>query len=183
MLTTSKLVTADELLHMPDDGWRYELLEGWLVKMAPAGRVHSRYAGRTGFRLCQYVEAHKLGEVSATGTGFILATDPDTVRAPDVAFVSRERIEEVEETPGYWPFAPDLAVEVISPNDTYTEVESKVFQWLDAGTRAVVVVDPWRKSVTVYRSRSDITVLTGDDVLEVDDVVPGWILPMGELFA
>ena len=182
-MTISKLVTAEELLHMPDDGWRYELLEGRLVKMAPAGRVHGKYAMRLGWRMAQHVEAHQLGEVSAAETGFILATDPDTVRAPDAAFVSRERIEGVEEGPGYWPIAPDLAVEVISPNDTYTEVESKVFQWLDAGTRAVVVVDSRRKSATVYCSRSDITVLMGDDVLEVEDIIPGWRLPLGELFA
>ncbi len=182
-MTTSKLVTAEELLHMPDDGWRYELREGRLVKMAPAGRVHGKYAARVGAGMLTYVEAHRLGEVSAAETGFMLATGPDTVRAPDAAFVSRERIEEAEETPGYWPFAPDLAVEVISPSDTYTEVESKVFQWLDAGAKAVVVVDPRRKSVTVYRSRSDITVLTGDDVLEVEDVIPGWTMPLRELFA
>ena len=182
-MTISKLVTAEELLHMPDDGWRYELLEGRLVKMAPAGRVHGKYAAHVGASMWQHVAGHQLGEVSAAETGFILATGPDTVRAPDAAFVSRERIEEAEETPGYWPFPPDLAVEVISPSDTYTEVESKVFQWLDAGAKAVVVVDPRRKSVTVYRSRSDITVLTGDDVLEVEGVIPGWTMPLQELFA
>ena len=181
-MTTSKLFTADELLQMPDDGWRYELVEGRLAKMAPAGYGHGIYAMRIGSRMAVYVDQHGLGRVLAAETGFRLAANPDTVLAPDVAFVSRERDEEIGEVSAYWPGAPDLAVEVISPNDTYTEVESKVFQWLDAGTKAVVVVNPRRESVTVYRSRSDITVLTGDDVLEVEDVIPGWTMPPRGLF-
>ena len=181
-VTTAKLITADELLCMPYDGYRYELLEGKLVKLAPASREHGRYAMHIGASLWQHVDAHQLGEVSAAETGFRLASNPDTVRAPDAAFVSVARVQEVRQETGYWPFAPDLAVEVVSPNDTYTEVESKALQWLDAGTRAVVVVDPRRQSVTVYRSRSDIVILTGDEVLEILDVVPGWTLPLRELF-
>ena len=181
-MTTSKLFTADELLQMPDDGWRYELVEGRLVKMAPAGYGHGIYAMRIGSRMAVYVDQHGLGRVLAAETGFRLAANPDTVLAPDVAFVSRERDEEIGEVSAYWPGAPNLAVEVISPNDTYTEVESKVFQWLDAGTKAVVVVNPRRESVTAYRSRSDITVLAGDDVLGVEDVIPGWTMPLRGLF-
>ena len=181
-MTTAKLVTADDLLRMPDDGYRYELLEGKLVKLAPASREHGRFAMHVGGSLWCHVNVNQLGEVSAAETGFRLASNPDTVRAPDAAFVSVARVQEIEQESGYWPFAPDLAVEVISPNDTYSEVESKALQWLDAGSQAVVVVDPRRQSLAVYRSRSDIVILTGEEVLEIPDVVPGWTLPLQELF-
>ena len=181
-MTTAKLVTADDLLRMPDDGYRYELLEGKLVKLAPASREHGRHAAHVMARLWQHVNIHQLGEVSAAETGFRLASNPDTVRAPDAAFVSIARVQEIGQETGYWTGAPNLAVEVVSPNDTYTEVESKALQWLDSGTQAVVVVDPRRQSIKVYRSRSDIVILTGEDVLEIPDVVPGWTLPLRELF-
>ena len=128
------------------------------------------------------VKAHDLGIVYAAETGFRLATDPDTVRAPDVAFVSRERVEAVGEVEGYWPEAPDLAVEVISPNDSYVEVEEKILDWLEAGTKMVLAVNPRRRAVTLYRSQSDITILTGTDVLDGGDVVPGFQLTLREIF-
>ena len=181
-MTTAKLVTADDLLCMPDDGYRYELWGGYLIKMPPAGYTHGVSAMRIGARLALHVDRYGLGQVSTAETGFRLASDPDTVRAPDAAFVVQARIDAAGEVQGYWTGAPDLAVEVVSPNDAYTEVESKALQWLDAGARAVVVVDPRRQSVTVYRSRSDIVILTGEEVLEVQDVVPGWTLPLRELF-
>jgi len=182
-MTTIQTITADVLLHMPADGFRYELVKGDLVKMAPAGREHGVLAMRIGWRLAQHVEANDLGEVLAAETGFKIASDPDTVRAPDAAFVRRERVAESEEGRGFWPGAPDLAVEVVSPGDTYTEVEDKVLDWLDAGTLMVVVVNPRQRTVTIYRSRTDIVILTQDDILDGKDVVPGWSLPIRELFA
>ena len=181
-MTTTKLVISDELLRMPDDGYRYELFEGHLVKMTPAGCTHGLYDMRVGSRLAVHVDQHDLGQVTTAETGFHLATDPDTVRAPDAAFVSQARIDAAGEVQGYWTGASDLAVEVALPNDTYTAVASKAMDWLDAGSRAVIVVDPRRQSVTVYRSRSDIVILTGDEVLEIQDVAPGWTLPLRELF-
>ena len=182
MTTTGQKVTAEELLRMPDDGFRYELVRGELRKMAPAGSEHGYLAVRVTGPLWLHVETHKLGRVYAAETGFQLASDPDTVRAPDAAFVSQQRIEEVGPVRGYWPGAPDLAIEVISPSDTYTEVEDKVFTWIDAGTRMVVVLNPRRRTVTVYRSRTDLTVLTEEDTLDGQDVVPGWTLPIADLF-
>jgi Uma2 family endonuclease len=137
---------------------------------------------RIAARLFQHVEAHNLGTVYAAETGFQLAQDPDTVRAPDVAFVSRQRLAAVEETEGYWPGAPDVAVEVISPSDRYTDVEDKVVEWLEAGSRMVIVVNPRQRAVTVYHSRTDIIRLTEEDTLEGGDVVPGWQLPIREVF-
>lgn len=176
-------VTADELLRMPDDGFRYELIRGELKQMTPAGGRHGRVAMNVALSLGNHVRAHDIGTVYAAETGFRLAADPDTVRAPDVAFVRKERADALAETEGFLPGAPDLAVEVISPGDTYTEVEGKVLEWLDAGTRLVLVVDPRKRTATVYRSRSEIRVLGGDGVVDGADVVPGWRAPVKELLA
>lgn len=176
-------VTAEELLALPDDEFRYELIQGTLRQMAPAGGHHGYLASGIGASLHHHVKANDLGRVFAAETGFVLASDPDTVRAPDAAFVRKERVEEAGAVEGYWPGAPDLAVEVISPNDRYTEVEDKVMEWLEAGTRMVAVVNPQRETVTVHRSRRDITVLEAEDALDGGDVVPGWSLSVGELFA
>jgi len=183
MTAITQKVTAEDLLQMPDDGFRYELVRGEIRKMTPAGSKHGRIAVRFAWRLAQHVEANDLGVVYAAETGFLLASDPDTVRAPDVAFVRQERIKEVGDEEGYWPGAPDLAVEVISPNDNYAEVEEKVSDWLQAGTRMVVVVNPRPRTATVYRSLSDIRVLTEDEVLNGGDVVPGWEVLVKDLFA
>jgi len=137
---------------------------------------------RLAAHLFQHVEAHHFGTVYAAETGFQLAQDPDTVRAPDVAFVSRQRLEAVGETEGYWPGAPDVAVEVISPSDRYTDVEDKVVEWLEAGSRMVIVVNPRQRAVTVYHSRTDVVRLTAEDTLEGGEVVPGWQLPIREVF-
>jgi Uma2 family endonuclease len=182
MATANQLITAEELLCMPDDGYRYELVKGELRKTAPAGYLHGRIAINVTTPLDRHVRAHALGTVYAAGTGFKLASNPDVVRAPDVAFVRRERVEEVGDVEGYWPGAPDLAVEVISPGDTYTEVQDKVCDWLEAGTKMVILVMPRRRAVTVYRSLSDIVMLGETDTLEGGDVVPGWRIPVRELF-
>jgi Uma2 family endonuclease len=182
MSTTTQLITADDLLRMPDDGLRYELVKGKLIAMPPAGNIHGKRAMRLGWRLAQHVEAHHLGVVFAAETGFKLASDPDTVRGVDIAFVSQKRVDEVGDVEGYWPGAPDLAVEVVSPGDTYTEVEEKVAEYLDAGVKAVWVVNPRRRSITIYRSLSDITILTEQDTLDAGDVVPGFRCRVGEVF-
>lgn len=182
-MTTTPTTTADQLLNMPRDGYRYELVEGKLTEMAPAGKPHGVLAMRIGWRLAQHVEGQSLGEVCAAETGFCLASNPDTVRAPDAAFISRERLETVGEVAGFWPGAPDLAVEVVSTGDTFTEVGDKVFDWLQGAAKMVVVVNPRQQAVTVYRSLEDIMVLTQDDVIDGGEVVPGWTLPVRELFA
>jgi Uma2 family endonuclease len=182
MATAHQLVTAEELLRMPDDGYRYELVRGELRKMAPVGHLHGRIAINVTTPLDQHVRAHTLGTVYAAETGFKLASNPDVVRAPDVAFVRRERVEAVGDIEGYWPGAPDLAVEVISPGDTYADVQDKVCDWLEAGTRMVVLVMPRRRAVTVYRSLTDSITLREDETLDGGDVVPGWQIPVRDLF-
>lgn len=128
---------------------------------------------------------NNLGRTYAVETGFWNSRNPDTVRAPDAAFVNRERIEEVGPITGYFPVAPDLAVEVLSPNGTHARVTEKALEWLKAGCRMVLVVDPERRAVAVYHSRSEIHILTAEagDRIDGAGVVPGWKLPLAELFA
>jgi Uma2 family endonuclease len=182
MAVVRQQVTADELLHMPDDGFRYELVRGELRQMNPAGNVHGRVTMSFAWRLARYVEENQLGTVYAAETGFRLASDPDTVRAPDAAFVSQARIEEIGDVEGFWPEAPDLAFEVVSPGDSYAEVEEKVFDWLEAGTKMVVVINPRQRSATVYKSPTNIIALAEADVLKGGDVVPGFELAVREIF-
>lgn len=183
MTTRTRPVTAEELLRMPDGGFRYELVKGELRKMPPAGNEHGYRAMKFAWRLAQRVETNGLGRVYAAETGFRIHADPDTVRAPDAAFVSRERLEQVGPVEGYWPGAPDLAAEVVSPNDRHTEVIEKALEWLDAGSRMVLVVDPTQRTVTVYRSREDIRILADGDTLDASDVIPGFTPSVTEIFA
>lgn len=183
MSTTRTLTTADELLIMPDDGFRYELVKGELRRMPPAGSEHGAIIMNLGISLGQFVKANALGVVFSAETGFKIASDPDTVRAPDLAFVRHDRIPESGIPKEFWPGAPDLAAEVISPSDTYTEVEEKVIDWLNAGTRLVLVVNPRTRTVTVYSSHTEVTRLTESDLLTGGEIVPGFACRVSELFA
>jgi Uma2 family endonuclease len=182
MSTTPTLATADELLMMPDDGFRYELVKGEIRRMPPAGSEHGSITVNITVPLAQFVKANGLGVVFGAETGFKIASDPDTVRAPDLAFVRRERIPEGGIPQGYWPGAPDLAVEVISPSDTYTEVEEKVDDWLAAGTCMVLVLNPRTRTVTIYTSHTDVVRLTASDTLDGGEVLPGFTCRVAELF-
>lgn len=182
MATQLQQVTAEDLLAMPDDGVRRELVNGELIEMTPTGQQHGRVAIRVGSRLEQHVEANQLGATYAAETGFQLASDPPTVRAPDAAFVRSERLAAAGDIAGYFPGAPDLAVEVVSPGDRFADVEEKVFAWLDAGARMVVVINPAKRTATVYRSRTAIVVLTEEETIDGGDVVPGWTMRVGDAF-
>ncbi len=173
------LITAEELLRMLDDGFRYELVRGELKQMAPTGDEHGYIVGEVSAELRNHVKANGLGRVYAAETGFKIYSNPDTVRAPGAAFVNRETLE----AKGYRPDTPDLAVEVVSPNDTHSEVVEKALEWLEAGCRMVIVVEPKRKAATVYRSREDIRILAEGDAIDGADVVPGWRLPVADIFA
>ena len=183
MSTKTQRTTANDLLRMPDDGFRYELVRGELRKMSPAGHKHGHIAGNITASVGPHVVATKLGRVYVADTGFLISTDPDTVRVPDVAFVCQKRLDGVVDVEGYWPGAPDLVVEVISPGDSYTEVEEKVLEWLEPGALMVVVVDPRKRAIKVYRSFTDIILLNEPDTLDGEDVVPGWTMPVQEVFA
>ena len=176
---TTKLMTADELLAMPHGrGQRYELVRGELITMSPAGADHSSIAALILTSLTQYVRERKLGRTYAADAGFLITRNPDTVRAPDAAFVGVDR---AVKTTRFFPGPPDLAVEVVSPNDTYSEVDAKVREYLEAGTQVVLVVDAQRQTASKTTAEAT-TRLTIDDALDGGDVVPGWRLPLRELF-
>jgi Uma2 family endonuclease len=180
--TTTQQVTADELLSMPKDGFRYELVKGELIKMSPAGSEHGAIIMNLAAPLTMFVKANQLGVVFGAETGFKIATGPDTVRAPDIAFVRRERIPESGIPKKFWPGAPGLAVEVLSPGDSFEEVAEKGADWLNAGASAVWIVSPKRRNVTIYRSPTDMKILSENDVLEGQEVVPGFSCKVAEIF-
>ncbi|MEZ6137882.1 MAG: Uma2 family endonuclease [Pirellulaceae bacterium] len=174
--------TAKHLAAMPDDGKRYELIKGELTVMSPAGGRHGRIAVRINKLLAIHVDDNHLGATFAAETGFRIASNPDTVRAPDGAFVEQRKMEQLDDDTGFLPFAPDLAVEVISPNDSFAAVESKAFTWLDAGSKLVLILEPESKTAHVYRSRADIRIYSVGETIEVSDVVLGWELAVADVF-
>jgi len=181
-VTSTKLMTAEELEAMPDDGNNYELVRGVLVRMSPAGRWHGRIETRFARFMDIHVFENDLGEVFTGDTGFILARDPDVVRGPDVAFVRADRLPP-EEHEGFLELAPDLAVEVISPSDRMSDVLDKVAEYLDAGTRLVVLVAPRRKELLLHGADRSVRVLTMDDTFDGGDILPGFSLPVAAIFS
>jgi len=182
MAVVSQLLTADDLLRMSRDGWRYELVEGELRRMPPPGFQYGTTAGEISGRLFQHVQANDLGVVPAAETGYKLRSNPDTVRAPDVSFVSRERLSAVSfDEEGYFPGAPDFLVEVVSPSDSFSDVQDKVHMWLSAGTKLVVAILPRKRCCFVFRPGQAVLRLGPADVLDAADAVPGWSLNLAEI--
>jgi Uma2 family endonuclease len=177
-----KLITAEEFSLMPDpaDGSQQELVRGVILTMPPPGGMHGLSCSRTFRLLDRFVEGPKLGTVLANDTGFITERDPDTVRGADISYWSRERLPIVPA--GYIEVVPDLAVEVVSPNDHYSRVQKKVRHYLARGVRLIWVVDPEDRSVTVYRSGQQATILGETDTLSGEDVLPGFSCRVADLF-
>lgn len=176
--TSTPLMTADDLLNLPDDGRQHELVNGRLITMSATSSRPAMLAAEIGLEIGLFVRQHKLGRVGGADWGFRLRENPDTVRAPDFAFVRAERIPTEGVPPGFWPGAPDLAVEVISPSDRFTDVMDKVDEYLAAETRMVVVVDPESRVTRVFRPGQPPRVLAPDGVLDGDDVLPGFRLEL-----
>jgi Uma2 family endonuclease len=174
--------TAEELLRMPSDDYRYELVKGELRKMTPAGTRHGSIISRLLAALVQHVDAQALGEVFGPDSGFKIADSPDTVRAPDVAFVREERIPHGELTEKFWPGGPDLAVEVISPADTLYELDEKVEEYMTSGVALVWVVNPKKRTITVYRPGASPEVLGESDQLDGRPVLPAFQYPVAKVF-
>ena len=175
-------MTVEDLLRMPRDGWRYELLNGELTKTKIGSFAHGMYAGRITRSLSAYVYERRLGEVLVAEPTFLLASDPVHARIPDVAFVSAARAAAVVDIDGAFPGAPDLAVEVVSPLDRLTQVREKALDWIARGARMVVVANPRRREAQVYRPGADVQTLRASDVLDGGDVVPGWRMPVADIF-
>lgn len=174
MSTTTAPMTAEELLLLPSGEHRYELVKGELHTITPAGYEHGDVASEIGMLLREHVKRRQRDRVFGAETGFLIERDPDTVRAPDAAFVRQERIEEEGIPRGYFPGAPDLAVEVISPSETAQQADDKARAWLAAGTRLVWNIRPLTRSVEVYRPNAEVEVLSAADDLSGEEVVPGF---------
>jgi Uma2 family endonuclease len=176
-----RVTTADQLLTVDEPGFRHELVRGELRRMSNAGWWHGAVAMRIGARLQTHVEAHGIGCVFAAETGFLLARDPDTVRSPDAAFVRGERLP-AQPGRGYFAGAPDLAVEVTSPSDTWQHVLEKVHDWLAHGARAVWIVEAEARRVSVFDAAGTATVLRAHDTLRGGDVLPDFAIAVADLY-
>jgi Uma2 family endonuclease len=174
--------SAEDLWNLPDDGMRHELVEGQLRTMTPAGAEHGRVSSAANVLLGVHARATGAGVTFGAETGFVLASDPDTVRAPDAAFVSKARADTVGRTVKFWPGPPDFAIEVVSPGDSFSEVESKALEWIAAGAAAILVLDPARRSATIYRTGGEVHAFTGGE-LDLGDAVPGWRVAVADFFA
>lgn len=180
-MQTIPLVTAEELFRMPDDDFKYELVDGRLIKMSPTGAQHGVIAIRLAAVLNRHVEDRGLGV--ALTAGFKLRSDPDTVREPDIAFVRRERIPASGVPVAYWLGPPDLAVEVISPTDRPGYLKRKVADYLSCGVQMIWVIHPRTRTVTVYRPGSPPAIFAEADTLDGADVIPGFTYQISRLFA
>jgi len=178
--TMPSLMTAEELLHLSIPDKHAELVRGVLVVREPPGGRHGRIAMNLGVALANYVRPRELGVVYAAETGFTLAHHPDTVRAPDVAFVHRDRLPTPEPI-GFPDLAPDLVVEVVSPGDRPGELLAKIADWLSAGTRLVWVIDPERRLARVYRHDGTERIVAAEETLDGEDVVPGFSCSLGAM--
>ena len=180
MVSTAK-VTAEELACL-DDEHRYDLIEGELLKMSPAGGVHGLVGWRLTAHLSPYILNSGIGFGFNSETGFLLRRDPDTVLAPDFAFVRADRMLSLEDHQGFLPIAPDMVVEIVSPSERQTETNRKVSVYLEAGVREVWTVHPDRKQVIVYRQDEAPVCFAEDQEIDGGDVLPGFVLAVTALF-
>jgi Uma2 family endonuclease len=176
----NKSITADELFAMGDIG-RCELIRGEIIQMVPAGAEHGDITVEITWRIKAFVAANSLGKVYAAETGFIIARNPDTVRAPDVAFVRQSRVPATVRQ-SFFEGPPDLAVEVLSPSDVHSEVMAKVDQWLMAGAVSVWVVDPPNCSIEVFHAPNHIERFRHGDELRDELALPGFVLKIADVF-
>ena len=179
---TDHLWTAEDLLDFQNSPWQHELVQGVLYRMPPTGFDHGRIESLFSAFLTIHVTTNQLGQVASGDPGFIIARNPDTVIAPDVAYISHERLKSAISTDRFLTIAPDLVAEIVSPNDRTREVQEKVERWLQFGVRAVVVIDPKSQTVTVHQSLDHKTIYEFDNTIELNFVVPGFSLPMRQLF-
>ncbi len=180
--TTSRprLITADELMAMGDIG-RCELVRGELVMMSPTGYQHGDVTGNIHGLLWTFVNKHNLGKVLAAETGFVLEQDPDTVRGADVSFIRTDRLPAADHVT-FFKGAPDLAVEVLSPDARAGAVIRKVGDWLSAGAQSVWVVSPKQRTITAYHADQSIAIYQEKDTLKNDPAVPGFKMKIIQAF-
>jgi Uma2 family endonuclease len=183
MATTTRLYTIDDIIRFEHEGRHYELLEGALIEMSPASWDHGVVAGNLFGFFWSYVREHRLGVVVAAETGFILHRDPETLLAPDVAFIQSERLPDSDDRGGpFSPIAPDLVVEVLSPSNRAGEVNAKILAYLQAGVRLVWVADPHAKTIIAYSPDEPVRIYKQNDEISGNPVLPEFRVAVAEIF-
>ncbi len=180
MAVLSPPITAEALFARGDLD-RCELINGEIIHLAPAGAEHGFIGNQVAYLLTDHVRKHRLGRVYTAETGFIIARNPDTIRAPDAAFVRADRLP-AEPRRGYFDGPPDLAVEIVSPHDTLSEINRKVEQWLEAGVVSVWVVDPPNRLMQVYRKNQPALLYRDGDQLTDEPTLPNLVLSITDVF-
>lgn len=181
MATTTRHMTIEEFARIDEPG-RFDLIDGVLLQMPPAGGEHGEINSHINRLLGNHVVNGNLGYVYTPDTGFILSRNPETILCPDVAFVREDRLPPREERRGFLELAPDLAVEVVSPSDSNSEVTAKVMTYLEAGTQLVWVVEPTRRTVTVYTPDRHARLLLEHEEIDGGNVLPDFHTPISEFF-
>jgi Uma2 family endonuclease len=182
MVSTNRMSVAELERHGGPEG-HWELIDGELVEVPAARPKHGRIGGAFVVHVGAYAFSQNLGYVYLSETGFVIAEDPPTLRMPDVSFIRRERLPEERDPEGFFRIPPDLVVEVISPSDRMADVLTKVSMWLEFGVRLVWLVAPESETVTVFRPDREPRTLSGDESLDGEDVLPGFNLPLRQVFA
>ena len=178
----TKLLTAEDLLRLSSQGVRGELIRGVLYETMPTGHEHGRILVNLGAELRLFTKPHRLGTVVGGDVGVWLERNPDTVRAPDLAFFSSEKAQPQEIVVGYAEVVPDLVVEIVSPNDTPREVREKAEMWLAFGVGLAWVINPDTRTIDVHRRGHPILTLTDQDALDGLDILPGFTCPVSDIF-
>ena len=184
MATTKKpkLLTADDLLRLHSQGVKGELIRGVLAKTVSSGMEHGVIAMRVGSRLLAFVESKGLGRVFGTDTGVLLQQNPDVVREPDLAFISVEKLPLDQKIRGYSDVIPNLVVEIASPSDTVASINDKAYMWIAHGVTLVWVIEPDAQTVDIHQAGGPVVTLYDDDSLAGGEVLPGFVLPVKEIF-
>ena len=178
----NKLLTAEDLLRLHSQGVKGELIDGVLHETVSAGKRHSFIAGNIMAPLHTHVRRDRLGRVGGTDGGVLVRRNPDSVREPDIFFVSAERLPLDDQSDGYLEVVPEIVVEIVSPSDSAQDVAEKITMWLNLGVSIALEVRPAERAVLVHRPGVPAVTLTGEDVLDCGDVLPGFSLPLGEVF-
>ena len=181
-VTDTKTLTANDLLRLYSKGVRGELIKGEFHETMSAGVTHGKVVINIAGELRSFVRPRRLGSLMGSDTGILLERDPDTVREPDIAYISAERMSLGVDMPGYSEIVPDLVVEVVSPRDTQQEVDNKVRMWLSYGSRLVWAVYPSTRTVNVHPASGPSSTLTEDDILDGGDVLPGFSWNVSDVF-
>ena len=178
----SKLLTAEDLLRLPSQGVKGELINGVLHETVSVGEEHGHIAGIFITFLNIHIRPKRLGRTGGTDVGVRIHRDPDTVREPDVYYVSAERLPLDVRVQGYLEVVPEFVVEIVSPSDSDADIREKIAMWLELGVSMSVEVRPESRSIVVHRPGAPAVTLTGGDALDGGDVLPGFSLPLREIF-